>query len=386
MSWLIRLGRGAACSLLATVALAAPAAAITYAPVAQPGPRLDVAQSQLDQSLRCTGNLVSSGRAAVLFIPPTLVNANEAYFAYEDALSSIGTPYCTLTIPFYTTEDIQLSAEYVVFAVRTMYAQTGQRVQMLGWSQGGGPEPRWALRFWPDIRPMVSKLIDLEAPNHGTIVIHSVCTSLTCISPLCPTRCVPALWQQADDSMFIAALNSGQETFPGIAYTNVYSHTSQFVQPNLDSSGTTSLHGGGGQIANIATQAICPLNLADHLAYYYDPVAYAIVTDALNHPGPADATRISRSVCAQISNPFVPVSEIPAYTLFVYDAIFVNRLLAEPQTTQEPALKCYVTASCTGNAANQRAAGAKRAPKGKAKRHKPHRNRHSNSRRHKSRH
>ena len=136
---------------------------------------------------------------------------------------------------------------------------------------------------------------------------------------------MPALYQQADNSQFTAALNSGQETFPGIAYTNVYSHTSQFVQPNLNSSGATSLHGGGGEIANIATQDICPLNVADHLAYYYDPVAFAIVIDALTHNRPADPSRVNRDVCTEASNPYVPASDIPPYDAYAYDALFPNR-------------------------------------------------------------
>ena len=339
-------------AVAATTALPTPAsgAGVGYAPVDRPGPQLDVADAQLDQSLTCTSNLTSAGAAPVLFVPPTLVNPDEAFVAYEAYLRASGVPFCTVTIPFFTTEDIQVSAEYVVHAVRAMHARTGRQVQILGWSQGGGPEPRWALRFWPDIRPMVSKLVDLEAPNHGTVVVHYACAGLggfnLCVSPLCPGHCTPAIWQQADDSMFVAALNSGQETFPGIAYTNVYSHTSQFVQPNLDESGTTSLHGGGGSIANIATQDICPLNVADHLAYWYDPVGFALVVDALTHSGPADTARIDRSVCTQVTNPFVPVTDVPTYTAYLYDAIFVNRFFQEPQTPSEPPLRCYVTASC----------------------------------------
>ncbi|MDX6641823.1 MAG: hypothetical protein QOF12_2834 [Solirubrobacteraceae bacterium] len=326
--------------------LAGTASAITYAPVARPGPALSVPAAKLAQSMRCSADLTSSARTPVLFATPTLVNPDEAFFAYERAFDAMGIPYCTLTIPYFTTEDIQLSAEYVVYGVRRMHAQTRGQVDLLGWSQGGGPEPRWALRFWPDIRPLVAKLIDLEAPNHGTAVVHMTCVGGVCVNPICIGSCVPALWQQADNSNFTAALNSGQETFPGISYTNVYSHTSQFVQPNLNDTGTTSLHGGGGSIANIATQDICPLNVADHLAYWYDPVAYAIVLDALAHPGPADPARIDRSVCTQPSMPYVDPTDIPTYSLHLYNAIFIDRLHNEPQTTTEPPLKCYVTASC----------------------------------------
>jgi triacylglycerol esterase/lipase EstA (alpha/beta hydrolase family) len=331
---------------VAVAAFASSASASDFAPVDQPGPKLSVSPAKLRGSLSCTAGLGSARRNPVLLVPPTLVNPDEAYFAYERAFHAMGIPYCTLTIPHFTTEDIQVSGEYVVNAIRTLHRRTRRQVDLLGWSQGGGPEPRWALRFWPDVRPMVAKLIDLEAPNHGTIVLHTVTTGGVSANPLCPGSCVPALWQQADNSNFTAALNSRQETFPGIAYTNVYSHTNQFVQPDLDETGTTSLHGGGGEIANIATQDICPLNAADHLAYYYDPVAYALVIDALTHSGPADPDRINRAVCLRLTNPYVSITEVPAYTAHLYQVIFVDRLLSEPQLNAEPPLRCYVTASC----------------------------------------
>jgi triacylglycerol esterase/lipase EstA (alpha/beta hydrolase family) len=313
-------------------------ATITYAPVDQPGPALHVPQAELDQSLRCTANLSDAGREAVLLIPPTLANPDEAWFTYERAFDSLGIPYCTVTVPHFTTIDIQVAAEYTVHGIRSMYEQTGRKVQLLGWSQGGGPEPRWALRFWPEVRPMVDDLVNLEAPNHG----YPDATKTL----ICPTDCVPALIQQAAGSNFIPALNSSQETFEGISYTNVYSHTSQFVQPNLDATGTTSLRGGGGDIVNIATQDICPANVADHLAYYYDPVAYALTIDALTHAGPAQSSRIDPAVCMQTTMPFIQVTDVPTYSVHAYNILFFNRNRTEPHVAQEPALKCYVTASC----------------------------------------
>lgn len=274
-----------------------------------------------------------------MLVPPTLVNPDEAFFGFERAFDALGIPYCAVTVPHHTTIDIQEAAEYTVYAIRRVHRQTGSRVQLLGWSQGGGPEPRWALRFWPDLRAMVDGLVDLEAPNHG--YPQAVKTTI------CPTTCVPALYQQEAGSAFTEALNSYQETFPGISYTNVYSHASQFVQPNLDETGTTSLHTGGGEITNIATQEICPQNTADHLAYYYDPVAFALTMDALAHAGPASPARIDRTtVCAALSNPYVPFSEVPAYSAHLYKALFLERLKGEPQASEEPPLRCYVTASC----------------------------------------
>jgi hypothetical protein len=329
------------CGGLMAAATASPglAQAITYAPVNQPGPKLQVPNIQLKAALRCSANLTSAGREAVVMVPPTLVNPDEVYFGYERAFSALGIPYCTVTVPYYTTIDIQEAAEYTVYAIKRVHHLTERKVQILGWSQGGGPESRWALRFWPGLRKMVDDLADLEAPNHGYPTAIK--------AAICPTTCVPALIQQEAGSAFIEALNSRQETFPGISYTNVYSHTSEFVQPNLNEEGTTSLHSGGGEIKNVALQDICPANTSGHLAYYYDPVAYALTIDALTHPGPANSERIDKeAVCAELSMPYVPIAEVPEDSLHLYQAIFIERLPNEPQASEEPPLRCYVTASC----------------------------------------
>jgi hypothetical protein len=44
--------------------------------------------------------------------------------------------------------------------------------------------------------------------------------------------------------------------------------------------------------------------------------------------------------------PYIALTDVPTYTLHIYNALFIDRLHSEPQTTSEPPLKCYVTASC----------------------------------------
>ena len=162
-----------------------------------------------------------------------------------------------------------------------MYATTGRRISIIGHSQGG-MLPRWALRFWPDTRAMVDDDIGFAPSNHGTTGARTVCSF----------PCPAADWQQRDDSQFIAALNSYQETFPGISYTEVYSHFDEIVTPNSDDTGSSSVHGGGGAITNVAIQDVCPADPSEHLAIgTQDYVAYDLAIDALEHPGPADPAR-----------------------------------------------------------------------------------------------
>ena len=63
-------------------------------------------------------------------------------------------------------------------------------------------------------------------------------------------------------------------------------------------------------ISNVLVQDICPLHVADHLTMgTFDAVGYALVMDALTHPGPAVPSRIARTVCLRAVMPGVsPVS------------------------------------------------------------------------------
>jgi triacylglycerol esterase/lipase EstA (alpha/beta hydrolase family) len=237
-------------------------------------------------------------------------------------------------------EDIQVAGEYVVYALRMMSRFEGhgkaRKVQIIGYSQGG-MVPRWALRFWPDTRKLVDDDVGLDASNHGTITAESSCQK---------EGCAPAIWQQRNTSAFIAALNSYQETFPGISYTEVYTQEDEIVVPNLNEEGSSSVHTGGGQIANIAVQEVCPGHKADHLAMgSYDPVGYALALDAVTHAGPAEKARIAITVCAEAYQPGVNPETFATEDAKYNQEIF-ETFATYPHVASEPPLKCYVTASC----------------------------------------
>jgi len=322
-------------ALLASVLPVTPLGAAdgTYAAVDRPGPALSVPAAVLAQSLSCTGDLAGADRAPVLLVPATWVSPGEHYgWNYIRAFDALGWPYCEVTTPKYAMEDMQISAEYVVYAIRTMYEQAGRPIAILGGSQGG-TLPRWALRFWPDIRQMVEEHVGLAPPNHGALGPVIFCTP----------DCAPALWQLRYDSNFMQALNSGQETFPGISYTEIYTHQDQIVTPALDDTDSSSLHGGGGHIVNVALQDVCPVHVAEHIkAITYDAVAYALAIDALTHDGPADPARINPRVCGQEFHPGVDPATFPTnYNNTVVPAMY--RQATAPRVGSEPALRPYVT-------------------------------------------
>ena len=324
-------------ALVAAVALLVPAvASAAYAPPDRPGPALSVPAAKLAASLSCDGTLRGASHPPVLLVPGTALNPATDYgYGWEPALRRLGWPYCAVTLPGNAMGDIQIAGEYVVSAIRTMHAAYGGRIDVVGHSQGG-MVPRWALRFWPDTRAMVDDLVGLSPSNHGTLDAI----------PACAAGCAPAFWQQRSNAAFIAALNSAQETFPGISYTNIYTDTDEVVTPNFGPAASSSLSGGGGAITNVAIQSVCPADATEHLGIgIYDNTAYQLALDALTHPGPADPSRVSPTVCL---TPLMPGIDP---TTFAADyantlASVASTVATAPRTTAEPPLACYVTATC----------------------------------------
>ncbi|MFE3001002.1 hypothetical protein ACFXG4_39205 [Nocardia sp. NPDC059246] len=305
-----------------------------FAPVDRPGSALSVPADQLSASVTCSAAVRDAERNVVLFVPGTGFTPEEDYgLSWFRAMDRLGWPYCSVTEPDHALGDAQIAAEYIVNAIRVVYELSGRKVDIIGHSQGG-TEPRFALRFWPDLRALVDHYIGFAATNHGSVLVDATCNGVI--------GCVPAGWQQGTGSNYVRALNSGQETFAGISYTNVYTRTDEVVQPNLNSNGSSSLHTGDGEITNVAVQDICPLDTPDHIGVgTSDPVSYAIAMDALTHSGPADPARISHAVCSQGFMPGVA----PATFLVEEPAIVaraVARLAVHPRVPAEPSLRSYV--------------------------------------------
>jgi hypothetical protein len=325
--------------LLALLSLApcgpASAAGSPYAPLDRPGPPLSVPAAALAASLHCTSTVTKAAREPILLVPGTNLDPSSNFsWNYERAFAALHWPYCTVTLPFHTMGDVQVAGEYVVSALRTMAARSGRKVEVLGYSQGG-MLPRWALRWWPDTRSLVDDVVGLDPSNHGTLDAQA----------LCHADCPPAYWQQASGSHYDDALNSRTETFAGIDYTVVFSHTDEIVVPNTDASGSSSLHTGAGRIANIAVQDICPADPSEHLAMgSYDAVGYALAVDAFTHPGTASAARVPASVCTQPFQPGVDPTTFPT-DYAAYLAAIGQAAAQSPQVSAEPALRCYVWAT-----------------------------------------
>ena len=317
----------------ALMALPTSAWAIDYAPVNRPGPKLDVPRGLLDRSLRCPQALRKAGRPVVLMVPPTVFDPPDAYgWNYEPALDQVGIPWCEVTVPNHTDGDIQVAAEYVVHAIRVIARQSRHKVILFGWSQGASTLPRWALRWWPDARRKVISQVGI-APlhNRGSVVANSACAG---------GSCVPAAWQQSVGAQFMAALNSRQQVFAGIAYTSLYTRYDDVVTPDVD--GALSVLPAGPNTVTIALQDVCPTDTSEHLTIPASNTAWALALDAFLHPGrPASVKRIdTAAVCASPLMPGVDKTEYAQRLAQI--GTLVGPHLMQGQVSAEPPLKAYV--------------------------------------------
>ncbi len=338
MRRVIRLGAALAPMLSILGASATVAVALPYAHVDQPGPPLTVDPSSLAASVQCHGDLQDRSHEPVLLLSATTVNTQQDFgYTLEKSLTASGFAWCTSDMPGpvlnSNMDDIQIRGQYVTYAIRQVYALAGQPIAVMGHSQGG-MVMRWSLRFWPDTRAMVADVIGIAGSNHGS----------TSISAQCAAGCAAAFRQQAAGAAFESALNSDQETFAGIAYTEISSDTDEIETPNgVD--GVSSVNGPG-EIANVAIQQICPGDAHEHLTLAGDPVVWALADDALTHPGPADPARIDRAVCLQELPPGVSGADEAQAAAQL--AALGQASATYPHASVEPPLDCYVFAGCAG--------------------------------------
>jgi triacylglycerol lipase len=292
------------------------------------GPALQVPDATMAAALSCPDGF-SGVHEPVLFVHGTTLTARSNWaWNYAKHLPTLGYDVCLVDLPDRARADMQVSTEYVVSAIRTMAARSGGKVDVVGFSQGP-LEPRWAVKWWPDVRARVDDLVAMAGVAHGFTETEVIC-SKSCIAPF---------WQMKPDSQFLAALNRGDESPGDIDYTSVYSRTDQFVwlsgaggNPWDDSAGIDGA-------TNLAVQDLCPGRSVEHVQVVYDAAFYAVVFDALAHDGAADPARIDRSVCLQHAMPGVDNGEAVAMTVEIDRDLMT--LTGEHHTETEPNLAAY---------------------------------------------
>ncbi|MFE1322411.1 esterase/lipase family protein [Kitasatospora phosalacinea] len=201
--------------------------------------------------------------------------------------------YCVFTLNYGGSDllpnkglwSMQGSADTLRRFVDQVLAATGApEVDIVGHSQGG-LMPRYYLKYLGGAAK-VHTLVGLGPTNHGGTVSGLVTLLdqlhvLGVVSDIDSLVC-DACSQQLVGSDFLADLNAGGDTVPGVRYTVIASKYDEFASPY------TNDFLSGPNVTNITLQDGCPIDFSGHLALPYRPRALTLVLNALDpaHPKP----------------------------------------------------------------------------------------------------
>ncbi len=138
-------------------------------------------------------------------------------------------------------------------------------------------------------------------------------------------------WQFRRASNINAAFHAARQP-AGPSYTAIATAIDELVAP---APGAARLEGA----ANIVIQDVCALRPIDHYLLTGDAVTYALVLDALTHPGPADRSRFDPTTCLQTVLPGADLAQT-AVTAPVAIASAISSIATAPEVDREPALRC----------------------------------------------
>ena len=300
-------------------------------------PPLRAPAQQLQAALHCQPDL-RAGRKPVLLVHGTGLSGREQWrdpVDYVRVLNAAGHRTCYVNLPEKSLGDVQTNAEYVVAAVRAMSARARGRVALYGYSQGG-LLVRWALTYWPDLRPHVSDAVSVATPDHGT----NWASIKASVDFICRPYfgCPPAFWQMTIGSHLLRALNDGRDETPGtLRWTTIRSSTDDIVQPETGSHPTSALAGA----RNVLIQRVCPGRDRDHFDISYDSVALAVLLDALRHRSPVDRRRFPENVCAHPYAPGLDEQAVREYDKEQRDVLARRTASYSPQAKREPPVRPY---------------------------------------------
>lgn len=287
------------------------------------GPPVESDPVALETSLDCPDGLVHAGRPVVLLVHGTATTDTESWpTGLGTVLAGAGFDWCMVQLPGRALVDIQRSAEHVVDAVRRLHRLTGRQVSLVGHSQGA-LQPRWAVRWWPDVRRAVDDIVTIAGANREIPWTEAA---------FCANGCPASIWQFSQGAAFMAALNRAP-TPAGPSYTTVRSHTDNLIQPSLPAETAVATIDGA---SNVAVQDLCPGRVVEHVGLIFDATALAVTLDALSHPGPADPARVGTGSCAQVYAPGIDNGVATTAIATLYANAFPAIAAAEKVSAEPP--------------------------------------------------
>jgi triacylglycerol lipase len=256
-------------------------------------PDLTVPKGDLEAAFHCPTDPTAATKTPIMFVTGTGATGEQGYLVLEDAFEAYGHPICYVNFPDFTTADIQISVQYLVYGLRKEFKLADRRVAVFGISQGA-LLPRFALTYWPDLRRKIGDVLAVAGAQHGTTA------DLGCSES---SGCLPAYWQQMRGSNLLDAINSQPDETPGeVSYTTVRSLNDELAKPQGGKHPTSSLDGA----SNILIQGVCPGRETTHTGTMVDSVTFEALIDAVAHHGKAKkgAAKVSRLPADVCDHPY----------------------------------------------------------------------------------
>jgi len=211
-------------------------------------------------------------------LSPMLANAGYCVYGFNYGATSL-----TFGRVYGLAPIAQSAAQLSAFVTRVLAATGAPKVDIVGHSQGG-MMPRYYLKDLGGASK-VNMLVGLAPSNYGTTVDGFTDLYLPLSSAIpglsFSTLGAPSFDQQFVGSSFLANLNRGGDTVPGVKYVVIESRYDEVVTPYTNA----FLHGAGAQ--NILLQNQCSSDYTEHIGIIYDPVALQDVMNALGADNPA---------------------------------------------------------------------------------------------------
>ncbi|MFE2495280.1 esterase/lipase family protein [Streptomyces scopuliridis] len=275
--------------LLALTVMATPAVA---APPTSPNTAAAPSSGWNDYSCKPS----SAHPRPVVLVHGTLANSVDNWLGLAPYLVNRG--YCVFSLDygqlpgvpfFHGLGPIDASAGQLATYVDKVLAATGAaKADVVGHSQGG-MMPRYYLKFLGGAAK-VNALVGIAPSNRGSTLL-----GLTQLLKYFPgaedllNEKTPALADQIAGSPFLAKLNAGGDTVPGVRYTVIATRYDEVVTPYRSQFLT------GPDVRNVLLQDLCPVDISEHVAIgTIDRIAFHEVTNAL------DPARATPTTCSSV--------------------------------------------------------------------------------------